>query len=125
MSTLARITVTVPEDLVARADARARRTRRSRSWVFAEALGRYLGGESKRAVREEIRAPYGVQAGLGEQRLAQLTADLKLTPEERLHEAETATDDALRLHRVPRVPCVLAFERYEDFLEWKRRDLVW
>ncbi|MCX5754941.1 MAG: hypothetical protein NTX19_02300 [Gemmatimonadetes bacterium] len=51
-------------------------------------------------------------------RLAQLVSDMKLTPEQRVLAAEET------LHQVgplrPRRHQVLAFDRYEDFLDWKK-----
>src|SRR5437773_439472 len=54
---LARITITLPQDLVATADRRAKQLDRSRSWVLAVALRAWLGSES-RAIREPA-AEYG------------------------------------------------------------------
>lgn len=128
---LVRVTCTLPAGILKAADALAKRLDRSRSWVVAEALRRYVSqaGEpapSARAVHEVAAPPYAAPAsGLGEQRLAQLEADLRLTPEQRVHEAEETVEMALRLHRPPRVAQVLAFASYEDYLEWKRRDLLW
>jgi hypothetical protein len=150
MTTYRRVTVTIPTDVLRAADGLARRLDRSRSWVVADALRRYAGSQppataasSSGAVRErgvpygagvgfrgviDPPAAYGADtrgAGLGEQRLAQLEADLQLTPEQRVHEAEESVELAFRLHPRPRAGQVLAFERYEDFLEWRERDLLW
>ena len=122
---LARISITVARDLLVAADRRAKKLERSRSWVVAEALRRYLARPG--AVRESAVAPYEAAGpkGLGSYRRAQLDADLALTPEQRVREAEQTARVAelaagKRLgHRV------LTFDRYEDYLEWKRRgDLV-
>lgn len=122
---LARISITVARDLLAAANRRARELERSRSWVVAEALRRYLARPG--VVRETAATAYEASGpkGLGGYRRAQLAADLALTPEQRVREAEqTARVAGLaagkRLgHRV------LTFDRYEDYLEWKRRgDLV-
>jgi predicted transcriptional regulator len=126
MPTRVRISVTLPPDLVQKADRRAAALDRSRSWVVSEALRRYLtpitgypeGGHSGMLTRESGRSPH---RGLGEHRLAQLEADLALTPEQRVREAEEtarATE--------PREPHtagerVLTFESYEHYLDWKRR----
>jgi predicted transcriptional regulator len=128
---LTRISITVPRDLVAAADRRARELDRSRSWVLAEALRAWLGARGQGAgAREQVatarvREPEGHYApGLGEYRLAQLKADLALTPEQRVREAErTAREAELVAGRRP-VNQVLTFDRYEDYLEWKRhRDI--
>lgn len=126
---LVRITCTLPGDLQKRADAEAGRLDRSRSWVIAEALRRYFAAAPAAAkaarVAEPVAARYVVRPGLGEQRLAQLEADLRLTPEQRVREAEEIVEMAFRLHQPPRVGQVLAFATYEDYLAWKRRDVLW
>lgn len=56
--------------------------------------------------------------GLGPWRIAQLQRDLSLTPEERVRAAE----ETLRLTESPDQPRKLrpiAFDTYEDFLDWK------
>jgi len=51
-----------------------------------------------------------------------LEADLDLSPEERVKEAErTSRVSELRTPK-PAVARVLAFDRYEDYLEWRRRE---
>lgn len=59
-------------------------------------------------------------SGLGEYRRAQLIADLRLTPEERVRAAE-ATARVSELLRPARRGEVLQFENYEDYLDWKER----
>ena len=94
----ARISITVPPELVEAADRLAGELDRSRSWVVAEAIRRYLEradpvdeGPTRLGVFGEAASiPYAA-AGLGEQRLAQLHADLALTPEQRVREAEATT----------------------------------
>ena len=61
--------------------------------------------------------------GLGSSRLAQLTRDLALTPEQRVRVAEETLSLTV-LRRAPRNNASMGFDRYEDFLDWKRnRDL--
>lgn len=56
--------------------------------------------------------------GLSPSRLAQLRRDMSLTPEQRVREAEaTLRLDRLREVNVPRR--VIAFDRYEDYLDYK------
>ncbi len=121
---LTRISITIPEELVEAADRAARGLDRSRSWLVVEALRRYLAAQTKpaRVVAEPV-APYQVPAaGIGEQRRAQLEADLALTPEERVKEAERTArlSDVLSPKRP--VDRVLTFDAYEDYLEWDRRE---
>ena len=134
MTIIARVTVTVPKDVLKAADRLAARLNRSRSWVVSEALRRYAVEEAgasvepqarQVSVRERLTPTYVGGTGLDSQRLAQLEADLQLTPEQRVREAQDTLDLAIRLHRPPRAAQVLAFETYEDFLDWRERDLLW
>lgn len=120
-----RITITIPEDLVVAADRRAKELERSRSWVVVEAVRRYLSerppaGEEIQ-VREDAASTYGEEAGgLGAYRRARLRADLALSPETRVKEAERAARVAeLRARRWER-DRVITFDRYEDYLDWER-----
>jgi hypothetical protein len=126
-----RLSITLPAELVRWADREARRQKRSRSWVIAEALRRMEGGAqgvvpiAAGQVGERPLAPYGVPAsGLGRYRQEQLVADLGLTPEERVREAE----ETLRLSELVRrrgvVQPVILFDRYEDYLRWRDRERV-
>ncbi|MGH7669838.1 MAG: ribbon-helix-helix protein, CopG family [Gemmatimonadaceae bacterium] len=120
---IARISITIPASLVKQADREARRRKRSRSWLIAEAVQRYLTeAPSSEAMREPPSAPYA--SGLGEQRLAQLRADLRLTPEARVKEAERTARAAQPSGHATygRVTRVVGFERYEDYLDDKRRE---
>ena len=129
----ARIAITLPEKDLQAADRLARAQDRSRSWVIAEAVRRFAsqqaaggpeGGAPSR-VAEPTSGSSGSSgssgtpvAGLGSYRLDQLQRDMKLTPEQRVLAAEET------LHQVgplrPRRHHVLAFDRYEDFLDWKK-----
>jgi hypothetical protein len=91
----------------------------------AEALRHYLAGlrgttdESARQGQvREPPAPY--LPGLGDYRADQLDADLALTPEQRVRAAE----ESARLSDLKRprwrAQRLLVFERYEDYLAWKR-----
>ena len=65
-------------------------------------------------------------AGLGELRAAQLEADLRLTPEERVIDAERTlqVDTVRRGSGKPHQDRVLTFDRYESYLDWKRREAI-
>ena len=120
---VSRISITIPAALVEQADAEAKRRNRSRSWLIAEAVRRYLdSAPSGEAVREAAPVPYA--AGLGAQRLAQLRADLRLTPEERVKEAERTLRAGPSSGRSTygRTTRLIGFERYEDYLDYKRRE---
>jgi predicted transcriptional regulator len=120
---LTRITITIPLELLEAADRRAGELSRSRSWILSEALKGYLNPDAHRvaAVREPT-AVYGT--GLGASRQAQLEADLALTAEERILIGEQSALIAdLRGRRPPRDQ-VIAFDRYESFLDWKKREAL-
>ena len=129
--TYVRTSITLPPELVGAADRRARELDRSRSWVIAEALRRYVADPGDRAAGavagrvSEAVVPYVASGpGLGEYRQVQLEADLALTPEERVRAAE-ATARVEKLSRTGgRREQVLTFELYEDYLDWKRREDV-
>lgn len=125
-----RVTVSLPEAVVEAADRRADEESRSRSWVVAEAVAAYAGvpASLRAAPLSRAAAPRPSEAdtlpypsGLGAGRSAQLEADMALTPERRVLEAElTARLADLREGRGRR-RFVMTFERYEDYLEWKDR----
>ena len=121
----ARICITLPREVLTAADKLAARLDRSRSWVIAEAVRQYAersptSGGAGTAVRESVSAPY--RPGLGEQRLAQLEADLALTAEQRVRAAEETADLARLARPRPPVDRLLFFDKYEDFLTWKKYD---
>jgi hypothetical protein len=121
-----RISITLPRDVLQSADRRARELDRSRSWVIVEALRAYLAAP-RSLVHESTPAPYGAASpGLGPQRLAQLESDLRLTPEERIRAAEETARLGERVRGTRgRANRLISFERYEDYVEWKRtNDIV-
>lgn len=115
MSKLVRITITLPKELLAGADARAKLLDRSRSWVVAEALGNYLPPD---AVRE--RAERYSAREFSEAKRRHLVADLRLSPAERLHQAEDLGRLARTAQRRGRRAQVIGFDSYEDYYEWKK-----
>jgi predicted transcriptional regulator len=116
MSTLDRVTVTLPRDLLARADARARQLDRSRSWVVAEALRAYLASP---VVREPAVA-YAARE-VAEAKRLHLAADLRLSPEERLRRAEELGRLARTAQRRRPRQQIIGFDSYEDYYEWQRK----
>lgn len=119
---LTRISITLPRDVLEGADRRARALDRSRSWLIVEAIRAFLATPAR--VREPEAPRYDVTArGLGPQRLAQLEADLRLTPEQRIRAAEQTArlGRAVRARRAP-TQRVISFARYEDYVDWKRTE---
>lgn len=121
MSTLTRITITLPRDLLAAADARAKRLDRSRSWVVAESLRQLVSGVP--GVVREPPVAYGAREVL-EARRFHAASDLRLSPAERLRRAEELGRlGRTAQRRAPRQQ-VIAFDSYEDYYEWKKARLV-
>jgi hypothetical protein len=108
-----RITATIPEALVRATDAHAERVDRSRSWVISEALRRYLESPPGLGAEQDT--------GLGASRLAQLRADLRLTPEERVKEADRTLSEYASAHPSAGKP-LIAFDSFEEYFEWDRRE---
>lgn len=121
------ISITIPRDLLGAADRRAKELDRSRSWVLVEALRQYLrrpepSSVPVSAVREPATSPYAARSGLGPSRLTQLEADLALTPEERIREAERTAREGAPKGTGSRKLRLQQFDSYNDYLEWKRRE---
>lgn len=120
-----RISITLPPKLLEAADRCATEVNRSRSWVVTEALRLYVetvGGPAagpQGQVRDTARVRYAAP-GLGETRTAQLEADLAVTPEERVREAERTLALSELGEPAWRGDRLLMFDRFEDYLAWKR-----
>ena len=101
----ARISITLPHEILAAADQYAKALDRPRSWVIAEAIKGY-------------RAEIPGAAEVAEARRRRLLADLRLTPEERLRRAA----GLLRLAPAARRPRaqIIAFDSHEEFAAWKQ-----
>ncbi len=133
----ARIAITLPQSELAAADRLATAQDRSRSWIVAEAIRRYVASleATSRAAAPSVHDALptatamtsgaypefepGTRPGLGTSRLSQLQRDLALTPEARVRAAEETLrqidrGDDDRTHRGR------SFARYEDFLDYKR-----
>lgn len=71
-------------------------------------------------VRESAGPPYEVRKAFEEADLSRLRSDLALTPEQRVHLGEELARVAAASRPRPRFRRVIQFERYEDYLDWKR-----
>ena len=134
-----RITITIPEELVEAADAKARSLDRSRSWVLVEALRLFLERPARPSrVREPAAPPYAdtpgptagtatpvdVAAEVAASRLRRLRSELALPPLERLRRAEELARLG-QLTNLPRASAqVVGFDTYEDYYEWKKSRLI-
>jgi hypothetical protein len=115
-----RISITLPRDVLAGADRRARSLDRSRSWLIVEALRTYLAAPAGSRVREPDGPVYAVQE-VADARRRHLAADLKRSPAERLRRAEELAHLARQVRpRRGRRQQVIGFDSYEDFYEWKK-----
>jgi hypothetical protein len=109
----ARISITLPREVLATADREAKALDRPRSWVIAEAIRSYRSGPPA----EGVAPPGAVEVAAA--RRQHLLADLQRTPEERLRLA------AALLRLAPgagtrRRAQVIGFDSYEDFAAWKK-----
>jgi hypothetical protein len=119
----ARIAITLPRDVLATLDRRAKELDRSRSRVIVDAIRAYLGAPPP-VVREAAPA-YGADP-FGAARRAQLERDLARTPAQRLAAAEQLAPLARSAQprsrgRPPRQQ-IIGFDSYEDFYEWKKHN---
>ena len=106
----ARIAITLPAEELAAADRLAAAQDRSRSWIVAEAVRRY--------VREQDTPTDGVD--LGASRREQLRRDLALSPLERVRAAEEGVRIVGLLSNRP-VHEPLFFPSFDAFLTWTRQ----
>lgn len=121
---MARITITIPAELVEGADRKAEELDRSRSWVIVSALRSYLTGGATQAPSLVAESPAAYVAGLDASRRAQLEADLAMSLDERVRAAEqTALVGSMRRNE-RRVERVVAFDSLEDFFDWERRESI-
>ena len=124
---LSRISITLPRDVLAGADRRARALDRSRSWLLVEALRTYLAtpARSPNAGVGEPDAPVYAVREVADARRQHLAADLKRSPAERLRRADELARLARQVRpRRGRRQQVIGFDSYEDFYEWKKARLA-
>jgi len=77
-------------------------------------------GHAAARVREPAEQPYEVRRAFEEADRSRLLSDLALTPEQRVHLAEELARTADSGRPRPRFQRVIQFDRYEDYLDWKR-----
>jgi hypothetical protein len=111
-SPYARISITLPREVLAAADRRAKELDRPRSWVIAEAIRSYRSAPPSDAV-----APPGTEE-VAAARRQHLLADLRRTPEERLRRAAALRRLAPGAGTRRRTQ-IIGFDSYEDFAAWK------
>lgn len=120
----ARIAITLPKDVLAELDRRAKQLDQSRSRAIVAAVRAYLSAPAPAVVREAAPA-YGTDA-FGVARRAQLERDLARTPAERLAAAEGLARLSRSTSHGPRARSprqqIIGFDSYEDFYEWKKRN---
>ncbi|MBL0171041.1 MAG: ribbon-helix-helix protein, CopG family [Gemmatimonadaceae bacterium] len=108
MTAYAKIAISLPPDDLAAADRLARAQDRSRSWIVAEAIRRYVAEQE----RESVHA-------LGSSRAAQVKRDLALTATERIREADELGVLSVASSRPIEQP--RTFQTYDAFAKWRRR----
>ena len=111
--TYARISITLPREVLAAADSQAKALDRPRSWVIAEAIRSYRSG-----LQNQTTAPPGAEEVAAARRQHQL-ADLKRTPEERLRRAAALLRLAPGSGTGGRAQ-IIGFDSDEDFAGWKK-----
>jgi predicted transcriptional regulator len=99
------LSISVPQGLRAKLDAEARRQRRSRSFVVAEALEQYLGGRDHNTFDAA--------------RTRTLREGLALPPAERLRLSEELWQEFAR-GRPQRTAWSKSFETFDEYEEWRR-----
>jgi hypothetical protein len=107
-SPYARISLTLPPEVLAEADRLAAGLDRSRSWVIAEAI--------RRLASEGGVVPKNPPASDGS-RLAQLRADMARSPEERVVAGERLAGAATGPSRGDR-DHLFSFRSYHGYLRW-------
>jgi plasmid stability protein len=114
----------LPESLLKVLRSAAKRSRRS---LNAEVLVRLEAGAAAIAVESTavgrpapVGQSYEVRRAFDEANLSRLRSDLALTPEQRVRLAEEIARVEPSGRPRPRFQRVIQFERYEDYLDWKR-----
>jgi len=101
------LSISLPAELRASLDAEAKRQRRSRSFVVAEAIQDYLSRPERDAF------------ALARERT--LREGLALSPADRLKLSEELWQDFTR-GRKPVKPWTVAFDTFDQYEQWRRRE---
>ena len=104
------LSVSLPADLRSTLDAEAKRQRRSRSFVVAEAVREYLARQGR--------------AAFAEARERTLREGLALAPAARLKLAEDLWQELAR-GRKPGPPWTATFNTFEEYDRWRRQGGEW
>jgi len=115
----ARVSITLPRDVLAAADRQAKALDRSRSWVIAEAIRNYQGGALPTPLTPAPSEPPAGATEVAEARRRHLLADLELGAEARLRKAAALLRLAPGARRQPRAQ-IIGFDSYEEFAAWKK-----
>jgi plasmid stability protein len=118
----------LPEPLLKVLRAAAKQHRRS---LNAEVLVRLEAGAAARVAEPTAAVPagrfaepvgqsYEVRRAFEEADLSRLRSDLALTPEQRVHLGEELARVTAAQRPRSRFQRVIQFDRYEDYLDWKR-----
>jgi len=100
------LSISLPNDLRSTLDAEAKRQRRSRSFVVAEAIRDYVARQER--------------AAFAEARERTLREGLSLAPAARLKLAEDLWQELARGYK-PGRPWTAAFNTFEEYDRWRRR----
>lgn len=79
-----------------------------------------VGRGATARVAEQGVQPYEVRRAFEEADLSRLRSDLALTPAQRVHLAEGLARVEASARPRPRLQRVIQFDRYEDYLDWRR-----
>ena len=103
------LSMSIPDDLRGRLEAEARRQRRSRSFIVAEAVREYVERQTQRAFAEA--------------REQTLRHGLALTPEARIRLSDNLWHELTR-GRTPAAPWVATFGTFAEYEEWRQSAAV-
>ncbi|MBI4420912.1 MAG: CopG family transcriptional regulator [Gemmatimonadetes bacterium] len=124
---ITRTSITIPAPLLGALDRKAKELDRSRSWVIAEAVRRFLAAPTisakpPPAVRESAAPSYAAAVDVAAARRHHLATDLTLPLAERLRRTEELGRlgrEAQRRRGIRHQ--VIGFDSYEDYYEWKKK----